>query len=83
MKHETRFHTDALAEFLRARGIKQRWLAEQIGATEMQVSRWVRGASTIREGDAKRVALVLGMPFNLIFDDPFVSVVDTAKATAA
>lgn len=71
MNSEHRYLTSAFAEFIKARGIKQRWLADQVDVNEMQVSRWVRGISTITEVHAQRVASVLGVPMTIIFPVPF------------
>lgn len=71
MNTEQRFLTTCLSEYLRARGVKQRWLADQVGVHEMQVSRWVRGISPISDEHAARVALVLGVPRSFLFTVPF------------
>jgi transcriptional regulator with XRE-family HTH domain len=50
-----------LGEVLRKKGIKQNYLASEIGVSVVTVSNWVKGKSTPREKNLEMICEVLGV----------------------
>lgn len=72
-KLKTKIHSN-LGDILNSRGLKNKWVAEQIGATESQVANW----STNKNGQAKstphvvyviRLEKLLGCTASEIFEE--------------
>jgi transcriptional regulator with XRE-family HTH domain len=82
MKEITRYKADRLAATLEGRGIKQRWLAEQLGIHESIVSDWTNGRRTLSESRARQVAKVIGIPFIVLFGDTKVSIPGAVERVA-
>jgi transcriptional regulator with XRE-family HTH domain len=55
-----------LQELIRERGLKQRWLAEQLGVHESEFSRWVLGVRPLSAERAQRIAEILDVPADQI-----------------
>lgn len=53
-----------LKDLFKLRGIKQKWIAEKIGVSEVTVSHWVQGKATPREIHIKQLAGLLDIPFS-------------------
>lgn len=48
-----------LKEILAQRGIKQKWLAEQIGVSEVTITNWVKGVFQPTEENIRKIISVL------------------------
>lgn len=64
----TRFRSKTLGETLNGQGRKGRWLASQVGVSESSISRLISGKQTVDEAVAKQIALILGVPFFVLFE---------------
>lgn len=58
-----------LGEILKERGIKQIWLAEQVGANKTTITRLINGEAIPRLDTAYSIARVLGMDIKQIWID--------------
>ena len=69
MKEQPRFKaTEGLATTLVTQGRKQRWLANQLGISDGQMSRVLSGEKTMPEELANKAASLLQVPFFLLFE---------------
>lgn len=50
-----------LKEILAQRGIKQKWLAEQIGVSEVTISNWVKGVFQPTNENIQKIIEVLNI----------------------
>jgi hypothetical protein len=66
--HDKRFRSKTLSETLRGQGRKGRWLASQVGLSDASISRLISGKQTVDETVAKRISLILGVPFFVLFE---------------
>jgi len=48
--------------------VKQKWLAQQIGVSEVTVSNWMKGIHKPKEENLRKVAEVLHMELQLLKD---------------
>ena len=48
-------------KLIQTRGVKQKWLAQQIGVSEVTMSNWMRGSYKPSDENLKKVAKVLDM----------------------
>lgn len=55
-----------LKEILESKGIKQKWLAQQMEVSEVAVSNWVQGKSIPRQKNAIKLSELLNVPINKI-----------------
>lgn len=62
-----RVKANGLREQLDARGIKQVWVAQQVGISAPQMSGVLSGHRTIRAETAVQISELLGIPFCLAF----------------
>jgi transcriptional regulator with XRE-family HTH domain len=53
-----------LKELFRSKGIKQKWLAEKLGVSEVTVSNWVKQKTTPNETHLKKLAELLVVPID-------------------
>lgn len=51
---------------LESRGIKQKWLAEKIGVSEVTVSSWSSGKSSPSIKNQKKLSKILDVPIEII-----------------
>ncbi|SFD21229.1 DNA-binding transcriptional regulator, XRE-family HTH domain [Algibacter lectus] len=51
-----------LKELLRSKGVKQKWLANKIGVSEVSVSNWVKGKSEPTLKNYQKISEVLNIP---------------------
>ncbi|SFJ00004.1 helix-turn-helix domain-containing protein [Olleya namhaensis] len=51
-----------LKELLRSKGVKQKWLANKIGVSEVSVSNWVKGKSEPTLKNYQKISDVLNIP---------------------
>jgi len=51
----------SLKTLLHEKGIKQKWLADQLNVSEMTVSSWCNGKSTPRQKRADQIVLLLNI----------------------
>ena len=51
-----------LKELLRSKGVKQKWLANKIGVSEVSVSNWVKGKSQPTLKNYQKISEVLNIP---------------------
>ena len=56
-----------LQALIRERGLKQRWLAEQLGVHESMLSKWLSGNRPLPREMAERIAEVLAVPVTEFF----------------
>jgi len=49
----------SLKEIIRVKGIKQKWLAQKMGVSEVTVSNWVKGKATPSADNIGKLALIL------------------------
>lgn len=57
-----------LQKLIQTRGIKQKWLAQQIGVSEVTISNWMRGNHKPTEENLKKISEVLNMDLQLLKD---------------
>ncbi len=57
-----------LQKLIKTRGIKQKWLAQQIGVSEVTISNWMRGNHKPTEENLKKISEVLNMDLQLLKD---------------
>lgn len=63
-----RFRSKTLDVTLSSQGRKGRWLASQVGVSESSISRLMSGKQTVDETVAQKIALILGVPFFVLFE---------------
>lgn len=51
-----------LKELLMSKGLKQKWLAQKIGVSEVTVSNWCSGKNTPSKAHLKKISEVLEVP---------------------
>lgn len=51
-----------LREILKSKGVKQKWLAETIGVSEVTVSNWVKGKSYPTKENWIKISKALDVP---------------------
>lgn len=49
-----------LQKVIKAKGLKQSWIADQMGVTKSLVSQWVRGSINVPEKHVKNLKRILG-----------------------
>lgn len=57
-----------LQQLIQTRGVKQKWLAQQIGVSEVTISNWMRGNYKPTDENLKKIAEVLNMDLQLLKD---------------
>lgn len=62
-------NADRVFEYLDARGVKARWLADQLGVHESVVSRIRHGRRPVPSWFVERVPDVLGQPRDVLFPE--------------
>ena len=55
-----------LKELIKSRGIKQQWLAEQIGVTRLTISNWVNGKYIPKPEHIEKLAEILNVDKQII-----------------
>jgi len=55
-----------LKELLRSKGLKQNWLANKMGVSEVTVSSWCAGKSVPRKEHLKKLSELLDIPIKAI-----------------
>ena len=53
-----------LKELLKVKGIKQKWLAQKLGVSEVTVSNWVKEKSFPRKKRLEKLSEILEVPIN-------------------
>jgi transcriptional regulator with XRE-family HTH domain len=51
-----------LKELLREKGLKQKWLADKLGVSEVTLSHWVKGKSFPNSEHVERICEILNVP---------------------
>tara|TARA_R110000744_G_scaffold135782_3_gene245408 strand:+ start:18914 stop:19090 length:177 start_codon:yes stop_codon:yes gene_type:complete len=51
-----------LKELLKSKGVKQKWLANKIGVSEVSVSNWVKGKSQPNLKNYQKISELLDIP---------------------
>lgn len=51
-----------LKEFLKLKGVKQKWLANKIGVSEVTVSNWVKEKSIPSDKNYQKISEALNIP---------------------
>lgn len=57
-----------LKDYLFDKGIKQKWLAQQIGVSEVTMSCWCNGKARPYPKHRDRISQVLNLPSELLFE---------------
>ena len=57
-----------LKELLKAKGLKQKWLANKIGVSEVTVSHWCAGRSVPKKAHLKKISEILEVPVKSIIN---------------
>ncbi len=57
-----------LKELLKSKGVKQKWLANKIGVSEVSVSHWVKGKSEPSLKNYQKISEVLNIPLKELTD---------------
>jgi transcriptional regulator with XRE-family HTH domain len=55
-----------LKELLRSKGIKQKWLANKLGVSEVTVSNWCSAKSVPKKGHLQKLSELLEVPIKTI-----------------
>ncbi|NLN95598.1 MAG: helix-turn-helix transcriptional regulator [Bacteroidales bacterium] len=53
-------------KLIQTRGVKQKWLASQLGVSEVSVSNWMRGNHKPTEENLKKIATLLNIDIQLL-----------------
>ncbi len=53
-----------LKEFLKSKGVKQKWLAQRIGVSEVTMSNWVKGKSSPTKKNLEKLSEILNVHIN-------------------
>lgn len=53
---------------IQSKGVKQKWLAQQIGVSEVTLSNWVQGNYKPTEENLHKIAEVLNIKYELLND---------------
>jgi transcriptional regulator with XRE-family HTH domain len=53
-----------LKELLKSKGVKQNWLAQKIGVSEVTMSNWVKEKSTPSKRNLEKLSYVLNVHLN-------------------
>jgi len=51
-----------LKKLIISRGVKQKWIAEQLGVSEVTISNWVKEKATPKEIHLEKLGLLLDIP---------------------
>lgn len=51
-----------LKELLQSKGLKQKWLANKMGVSEVTVSSWCAGKSVPRKEHLQKLSIILELP---------------------
>ena len=57
-----------LKELLKSKGLKQKWLADKIGVSEVTVSNWCAGKSIPKKENVIRISELLDVPVKSIIN---------------
>lgn len=57
-----------LKELFKSKGIKQKWLAEKLGVSEVTVSNWVKEKSYPSEKNLAKLCDILNVPLNQVIN---------------
>jgi len=57
-----------LKELLKAKGLKQKWLATKIGVSEVTVSNWCSGKSVPKKAHLQKISEILEVPVRTIIN---------------
>jgi len=57
-----------LKELLKSKGLKQKWLADKIGVSEVTVSHWCAGKSVPKKEHLQRISELLDVPIKTIIN---------------
>jgi len=57
-----------LKELLNSKGLKQKWLANKIGVSEVTVCNWCAGKSTPKKEHLRRISELLEVPIKLLIN---------------
>ncbi len=57
-----------LKELLKSKGLKQKWLADKIGVSEVTVSNWCAGKSVPKKEHLQRISELLDVPVKTIIN---------------
>jgi transcriptional regulator with XRE-family HTH domain len=55
-----------LKELIKARGIKQKWLAAKLGVSEVTVSNWCSGKAVPNPGHLEKLGAILEVEVNVL-----------------
>tara|TARA_B110000908_G_C10140755_1_gene396674 strand:- start:175 stop:348 length:174 start_codon:yes stop_codon:yes gene_type:complete len=53
-----------LKEVFKSKGIKQKWLAEKMGVSEVTISNWVTEKSSPSKKNLEKLSILLGVSIN-------------------
>ena len=57
-----------LKEIMKSKGLKQKWLANKMGVSEVTVSSWCAGNSVPRKAHLKKLSELLEVPIKTIIN---------------
>lgn len=57
-----------LKELLKSKGVKQKWLANKIGVSEVSVSNWMKGKSEPTLKNYQKISELLNVPLKELTD---------------
>ena len=57
-----------LKELLKSKGLKQKWLANKIGVSEVTVSNWCSGKSVPKRTHLQKISEILEVPVKAIIN---------------
>ncbi len=57
-----------LKELLKSKGLKQKWLADKIGVSEVTVSNWCAGKSVPKKVHLQKISEILEVPVKTIIN---------------
>lgn len=57
-----------LQKLIQSKGVKQKWLAQQIGVSEVTISHWMNGKHKPSKDNLRKIAEVLNIEYELLND---------------
>lgn len=68
MNEEPRYIATNLGKSLESKGLKQSWIARQLGVSKSLMSKVVSGDRSVDQMTAEKIAALVGVPLFLLFE---------------
>jgi len=68
MDEEPRYIATNLGKLLESEGLKQSWIARQLGVSKSLMSKVVSGDRSVDQASAEQISFLVGVPLFLLFE---------------